>query len=1022
MKRLLTVVAVILGFLSAGGWVLAAPPEHFQKQELLTGLNAPTDMVIAPDERMFLLEKSGAIRIYKDGQLLPEPFTQISVNHESERGLLGIALDPDYENNKQIFVYYTGSDLINRVARYDASDDLATTGGEVVYQVPISAGLIHLGGSIGFGNDGKLYVAIGNNGVQSFSQNLTNDYGKILRLNPDGSIPEDNPFVGDDNKKSEIWAYGLRNPFRFHFDSVTGRFYAGDVGDNAWEEINLVQAGEDYGYPETEGACEFCPFVNPIYQYFHEGGHSYSVTGGPVYRGSMFPAEYYGSLFFGDYGRGFIKRLTLNSSGNSTGVYDFDLEAGPVVDMEVGPDGALYFLTIFPGRLFKITYASDNLQPIAVATADLVSGDVPLTVKFSSEGSYDPEDEELTYNWDFGDGTSSNEAHPSKTYEQTGEFSVRLAVSDGTHTVNAPAIQIEVGGRPSVTIAAPLDGSHYNAGDTITYQATAMDSDGDPISEDNIRTEVILHHNTHTHPFEDRPGNVQGSFTVPNKDNHPDANTWFEIKVTATASNGLSQSESVFIYPNTVQLSFATEPNGMVLYLDAIPVTAPHSLQGVVGFEREIRPQLIQQQNGQLYHFSHWTDGGQVIKSLTTPAENSTYTAHFTPMPPFFGEYFDNMELVGEPIFTREDPTINFFWNDGSPDPSVPVNQFSARWTKQQQFAEGRYRFTTSTDDGVRLYINDQLIIDKWYDQGTTDHSQVIYLPTGEYDLRMEYYENWSGATARLHWTPTLDAPTVELEDGGEDPGGGNDGVYTAEYYPNKHLDGEPTLVRQEEFIDHSWHWDAPDPSLPADQFSARWTKTAHFDEGVYRFAVTADDGLRLYIDGVRVIDRWYDQMVTTHTIEKYLPAGEHTIVLEYFENYGGAFAKLEHQRLTHMEGFAAEYFDNMELAGDPLVVKTDQELKFIWGYGQPHWKIPKDQFSVRWVTVKELEAGRYHFLLRADDGVRFWVNDELIVDDWTDHPMRTYEHRLDLPAGSHQLKVEFYENGGSAVAILEQL
>ena len=290
------VVSIILLFLPVYP-VLAAPPADFQTLQIIgSGLTEPTGFDFAPDGRIFILERLGTVRIYKNGQLLSTPFVSLSSTNFGDKGLIGITFDPDFATNKWVYFYYTGSDNLNRVVRFDASGDVAANGPVTIYQTNTVSPQYHIGGTIRFGNDGKLYVSIGDNGTPSNAQSLSNPFGKILRLNKDGTIPSDNPFVGQSGKLPEIWAYGLRNPFRFQFDSVTSRLYEGEVGQDTWEEVNLIQKGLNYGWPTCEGTCAVAGMTNPIHTYNHNGA-SASISGGPVYHGTMFPAEYGGNYF-----------------------------------------------------------------------------------------------------------------------------------------------------------------------------------------------------------------------------------------------------------------------------------------------------------------------------------------------------------------------------------------------------------------------------------------------------------------------------------------------------------------------------------------------------------------------------------------------------------------------------------------------------------------------------------------------------------------------------------------------------
>ena len=432
--RSLFVVCVVVGAILSPIPAQAAPPADFQTSVVVgSGLDGPSGFDIAPDGRIFILERSGKVKIFKNGQLLAQPFADLPSQATGDRGLIGIAFDPEFGvANHYVYFYYTGLDLLNHLVRFDASGDVGADGPYPIFQTHSVSQELHVGGSIGFGPDGKLYFAVGDNGYPPNAQDLSNPHGKVLRINKDGSIPSDNPFYGQAGKLGAIWAYGFRNPWRFQFDSATGELYGGDVGDYTWEELNHIVKGGNYGWPVKEGICtaDCAGLINPIHAYNHNG-QSAAVTGGPVYRGGMFPPEYRGRLFFGDYAQGFIKTAQLDAGGNVTAVSDFDTTAGSVVDLKVAGDGSLYYLTYYPGELYRVTYDKVSGVPVAQASADVTKGVEPLTVHFSSAGSSDPDGDPLTYRWDFGDGTTSTSANPTRTYEKPGVFTVRLTVSDG---------------------------------------------------------------------------------------------------------------------------------------------------------------------------------------------------------------------------------------------------------------------------------------------------------------------------------------------------------------------------------------------------------------------------------------------------------------------------------------------------------------------------------------------------------------------------------------------------------------
>lgn len=992
----------------------AAPPANFQTNQIIgSGLNGPSGFELAPDGRIFILERAGKIKIFKNGQLLAEPFTDLPSAATGDRGLIGIAFDPEFDTNHYVYFYYTGLDLLNRLVRFDASNDVATSGAHILYQTTFPSQQLHVGGSIRFGLDGKLYFAVGDNGYPPNAQDLSNPHGKILRINKNGTVPLDNPFYGQPGKLPEIWAYGFRNPWRFQFDNQTGKLYGGDVGDFTIEEVNHIEKGKNYGWPICEGECQEPNITSPIYDYPHAGQGS-AVTGGPIYRNNMFPPEYNGSLFFADYARGFIKRLTLDENGNSTGVHDFDLAAGSVVDLKTAPDGSMYYITYYPGRLYRVTYSTGNQIPVASAGADDTKGIEPHTVNFTSAGSFDPENNPLTYLWDFGDGTTSTQANPTKTYTIKGTYIVELTVSDASNSSQAAPIVIQVGTPPTITIGEPANNSNYNAGDTIHYTAFAQDGAGFDINDANISTEVLFHHNTHTHPFLGPIIGRQGTFTIPTT-GEAAADTYFEIKATATDDNGLQSTAIVNVYPNKKNLNLGTNVTGAKIFLDGVPTVTNQVIQSVVGFTREVSAPLLQIVNGILYQFDYWSDGGFIKHFVTIPSADTEITAYFTQAPAFNAQYFNNIDLSGAPVLTRQDNMIDFVWGDNSPAVQVNTDFFSVRWTKDQYFKAGKYKFTIAADDGVRLYIDNNLVVDQWQNQAASfEHTQD--LTEGNHNIRFEYYEAQGGAVAILNWDLTPDQPQ-------------NAGVYTANYFNNTTLTGAPVYSNQETVINHDWGQGSPNAAVGNDFFSARWTKIDTFEAKNYEFTVTADDGIRLFIDGQKVLDKWVDQAATTYKVNKVLTAGPHQIMLEYYEKTGGASAVLNYVQTDVVppqgNAYTAQYWNTPGAAQSPQIPQTaptyqttTSAIDFVWDAASPHASINNDHFVARYTKTDEFEAGTYTFTASTDDGVRVFVDNNLVIDAWNDHATTTYTQDIFLTAGTHEIKVEYYENAGGAVAI----
>ena len=305
---------------------------------------------------------AGKIKIVKNGQLLPTPFADLPSEDTGDRGLIGIAFDPDFGvSNHYVYFYYTGHDLLNHLVRFSAAEDVGTDGPFELFRTSSPSQLLHVGGSIRFGPDGKLYFAVGDNGYGPNAQDLSNPHGKILRINKDGSIPADNPFAGQPGKLGAIWAYGFRNPWRFQFDSATGRALrrrrgrlqlGGGQPHRQGRQLRLAaERGHVHGRTAPASSTRSTPIRTPARARPSPAARS---TGG-----SMFPAEYQGDLFFGDYAKGFIKHADLDANGDITAVHDFDDQAGSVVDLKVAPDGSLYYITYYPGALYRVSYNTD---------------------------------------------------------------------------------------------------------------------------------------------------------------------------------------------------------------------------------------------------------------------------------------------------------------------------------------------------------------------------------------------------------------------------------------------------------------------------------------------------------------------------------------------------------------------------------------------------------------------------------------------------------------------------------------
>ncbi|MDT8305989.1 MAG: PQQ-dependent sugar dehydrogenase [Anaerolineae bacterium] len=355
---------------------VGAPVTGITLAPVAEGFEAPTFVGNAGDERLFVVEQRGRIRVVANGQLLPEPFLDIRDqvgSNANEQGLLSVAFHPDYAANGFFFVDYTDRNGDTVISRFQVSDDLnrADPASEtILLQIGQPYGN-HNGGQLHFSPDGYLYAGMGDGGSagdpQNHGQNPRTLLGAILRLDVDFAgdganygIPPDNPHVGDETARNEVWAIGLRNPWRFSFDRETGDLYIADVGQNQYEEVNFVPAGEgaglNFGWNFLEGnhcyrdGCDPGAYYAPVAEYAHGEGEC-SVTGGYVYRGGTFP-QMTGNYFYGDYCSGRIWALFRMADGGWTN-NEVGAAPGSLTSFGEGFDGELY-LTTREGVLYRL--------------------------------------------------------------------------------------------------------------------------------------------------------------------------------------------------------------------------------------------------------------------------------------------------------------------------------------------------------------------------------------------------------------------------------------------------------------------------------------------------------------------------------------------------------------------------------------------------------------------------------------------------------------------------------------------
>jgi hypothetical protein len=364
------------------------------------------------------------------------------------------------------------------------------------------------------------------------------------------------------------------------------------------------------------------------------------------------------------------------------------------------------------------------------------------------------------------------------------------------------------------------------------------------------------------------------------------------------------------------------------------------------------------------------------------------------------GEYFLNPDLAGDAVLVRDDAAVDFRWGNGIPAPGLPPDDFSVRWTRTVPLAAGTYHFHARSDDGCRLWVDGQLLIDEWHEGAEVIHTANAYLPQGPHEIVLEYFERSGVASIALGW---------EREDVFPN--------WKGEYFANTTLAGQPYLVRDDDQVDFAWGDQSPAQDMSPDSFSARWTRPWYFLEGDYRFYARARNGVRVWFDGQLVIDEWHEGTDTTYAGDvEVVEEGDHTVRIEYYHLSGRAEVKVSWDHLIAYSGWKGEYFSNAELRGQPIFVRDDPDIDFEWGLDGPGTL--QDAFSARWTREVDFAGGDYLFTAVADDGIRVWVDSWKVIDEWHDGVRQTYTAEFEgLSQGVHTITVEYYERAGEAVA-----
>lgn len=381
--------------------------------------------------------------------------------------------------------------------------------------------------------------------------------------------------------------------------------------------------------------------------------------------------------------------------------------------------------------------------------------------------------------------------------------------------------------------------------------------------------------------------------------------------------------------------------------------------------------------------------------------------AQGTPYTGFQAFYYQGTELRGAPILTRLEPVVNWNYEPGNSPAQgvVPATDFSTRWEGWYNMDHpGAWTFTYTSDDGGRVWIDNELVVEMWYDHGPLTRSRTKGFAAGYHLVRVEYYQRAGGMTSQLTITPPGTFPD-----------------WMGEYFDNPYLLGEPRYRVNNIDINFNWGSGTPDPRISPENFSVRWTRLYTFGEGNYTFSATADDGIRVWVGDILAIDGWVPQQAKTYTNTLRLN-GTYPLRVEYFEQGGDAVVNFFFStgnaapRAPTTQTWNGQLFNNPGLSGTPVCVQEAAQINFNWGGNSPGCGVAGQLFSGRWdSTLTPPATGFYAVYLTVDDGARIFVDDKLILDAWREQPPTEYSTTVYLDASAHRWRIEYFQSAGGA-------
>lgn len=1010
----------------------ATVPNGFAETQIATNLD-PTTMAFAPDGRLFVLEKPGRVRIISNQSLLSTPFLDISaaVDNVNERGLLGIAFDPNFSTNNFLYLYYTAKSpaVHNRVSRFTANGNVVVAGSEsvVIDITNLSTAGNHNGGGLGFGNDGKLYISTGENANGSNAQDMSNLLGKVLRLNADGSRPTDNPFYTAGNDvRSAIWCLGLRNPFTMAVQPGTGRIFLDDVGAGSWEEINEAVAGANFGWPDIEGkrGSQTAPagYRDPLQTYDH--GVGFCICGGSFYNPSTpgsdsFPSVWTGRYFFTDYA-GWIKVIDPANPGTRI---DFISSAARPIDVEVAPDGALWY----------------------IARAGQGGGSV-------------------------GDNTSSNNGSVYRVRSTVVAVATKLAFAQQPATTGAGStlttvtVALQDAGGATVTSATNQVSLAFgsNPGGGSLAGTTQVAAVAGIATFTNLRIDAAGNGYTLTASASGLSGATSATFDVLAQAAAPVVQpasgtftgpVWVQLtSATSGASirytvDGSAPTSSSTLYSASFQLTTSTTVKAIALksgLTASSSASASLTISGSTPYGVAYRP---------------------VVSGLNVPATVAAAPATLSATN-LFSSVANLIPLAGIVPYTVNSP----LWSDNAEKQrwvALPgTSQVGFAPTGEWTWPSGTIfikHFALNTDERnatvMRRLETRVLVVNpaggatygatyRW----RSDNSDAdLVAPSGQ-DENITITTSTGTRTQSWHYPSqtqclqchtanagvVLGPKTRQLNGTYAYPGGASDNQlrtwnYLRMFSSDLSESVIPSLMRMVALGDATASVETKVRSyLDANCAAchrpggtpAAWD--ARFDtplsqQGIIDGAVRDGLGLsdpRIVVPQAEARSVLYARMASTVASVQMPPLARNVVHTAATDQVATWI-----RSLPNGSGLLGEYWNNQtgSFNGSPTLTRTDARVDFAWGDGSPGSGIGIDHFTVRWTgTITPAFSETYTFTTTVDDGVRLRVNGQLVIDKWIDQGPTPWSGSLALTAGQAvPVVLEYYENGGGAEAHL---